>query len=49
MKKKATALRFIQQGVSKAIYPTIFGVKKAKDAWEILKISSLELQRLESN
>ena len=32
VKKNATALRFIQQGVSKANYPTIFGVKKAKDA-----------------
>ncbi|MCI51521.1 hypothetical protein A2U01_0072765 [Trifolium medium] len=32
VKKNATTLRFTQQGVSKAIYPRIFGVKKAKDA-----------------
>jgi len=37
VKKNATALRIIQQGVSKVIYPRIFGVKKAKDAWDILK------------
>ncbi|PNX79108.1 copia-type polyprotein, partial [Trifolium pratense] len=54
VKKNATALRFIQQGVSKAIYPRIFGVKKAKDAWEILKtefqgsskVISIKLQSL---
>lgn len=38
VKKNATALRVIQQGVSKTIYPRIFGLKKAKEAWETLKI-----------
>ncbi|MCI97459.1 hypothetical protein A2U01_0118760, partial [Trifolium medium] len=32
VKENATTLRFTQQGVSKVIYPRIFGVKKAKDA-----------------
>ncbi|CAI8608914.1 unnamed protein product [Vicia faba] len=35
--KNATTLRLVQQGMSKVIYPRIFSVKKAKDAWEILK------------
>jgi len=54
VKKNATSLRIIQQGVSKAIYPRIFGVKKAKDAWDILKtefqgsskVISIKLQSL---
>ncbi|XP_057418661.1 uncharacterized protein LOC130712864 [Lotus japonicus] len=29
--------KIIQQGVNKAIYPRIFGIKKAKEAWETLK------------
>ncbi|KAK2977743.1 hypothetical protein RJ640_010409 [Escallonia rubra] len=52
VKKKATALRFIQQGISQSIYPRIFGIKKAKEAWEILqkefqgseKVISIKLQ-----
>ena len=32
LKKNATALRIIHHGVSKSIYPRIFGVKKEKDA-----------------
>ncbi|XP_073107356.1 uncharacterized protein [Elaeis guineensis] len=32
MKKNATALRIIQQGMSKSIYPRIFGIKKAQEA-----------------
>ena len=37
LKKNATALRITHQGVSKSIYPRIFGEKKAKDAWETLQ------------
>jgi len=37
IQRNATAFRYIQQGVSKSIFPRIFGVKKAKNAWEILK------------
>ncbi|KAH9723491.1 hypothetical protein KPL70_007130 [Citrus sinensis] len=37
IQRNATTLRYIQQGVSKSIFPRIFGVKKAKNAWEILK------------
>ena len=37
LKKNATALRIIHQGVSKSIYPRIFGEKMAKDAWETLQ------------
>ena len=36
-KKDASALRYIEQGVSKTIYPRIFGADKAKKAWDILK------------
>uniref|UniRef100_A0A2N9EW08 CCHC-type domain-containing protein n=1 Tax=Fagus sylvatica TaxID=28930 RepID=A0A2N9EW08_FAGSY len=54
LKKNATALRIIHQGVSKSIYPRIFGEKKAKDAWETLqkefqgskKVISVKLQNL---
>ncbi|XP_022145144.1 uncharacterized protein LOC111014659 [Momordica charantia] len=53
-RRNALALRLIQQGVSKSIFPRIFGIKKAKDAWEILqkefqgsqKIVSIKLQSL---
>lgn len=53
-RKDAMALRYIQQGVGKSIFPRIFGVKKAKDAWEILmqefqgteKTIALKLQSL---
>lgn len=38
VKKNATTLRVIQQGVSKTIYPRICGLKKAKEAWKTLKI-----------
>ncbi|KAG6493460.1 hypothetical protein ZIOFF_048446 [Zingiber officinale] len=37
IKKNATALRIIQQGVSKSIYPRIFGMKSAQEAWDVLK------------
>ena len=37
LKKNATALSIIHQGVSKSIYPRIFGDIKAKHAWEILQ------------
>ena len=37
-KKDAIALRYIKQGVSKTIYPSISGKRKAKDAWEVLKM-----------
>lgn len=37
VKKDASALRFLQQGLIKSIYPRIHGLKKAKQAWEILK------------
>ena len=54
LKKNATALRIIHHGLSKSIYPRIFGVKKAKNAWEILqkefqgsnKVISVKLQNL---
>lgn len=36
-RRDANALRDIHQGVSKTIYPRIFGTTKAKDAWRILK------------
>lgn len=47
-------MRYIQQGVGKSIFPRIFGVKKAKDAWKILnqefqgseKTIALKLQSL---
>ena len=53
-KRDASTLRYIQQGVSKSIFPRIFGVKIAKSAWEILKVEfegsekaiSLKLQSL---
>lgn len=35
-KKNAMALRYIQQRVEKSIFPCIFYVKNAKDAWKIL-------------
>ena len=52
LKKNATVSRIIHHGVSKSIYPRIFGVKKAKDTWEILqkefqglnKVISIKLQ-----
>ena len=37
IKRDASALRYIQQGVSNTIFPRIFGAKKAKEAWDILK------------
>ena len=37
MKRNASALRFIQQGLSKSIYPRIHGIKRSKEAWNILK------------
>ncbi|KAI4365217.1 hypothetical protein MLD38_021223 [Melastoma candidum] len=35
--KNAMALRILQQSVSKTIYPRLFGFKKAKEAWSVLK------------
>ena len=35
--KDAKALMYIQQGVSKVIFPRIMGATTSKDAWEILK------------
>lgn len=35
--KDARALLFIQQGVSKTIFPRILAATKAKEAWDILK------------
>ena len=35
--KDAKALMYIQQGVSKVIFPRIMGATMSKDAWEILK------------
>jgi len=37
MQRNASALRIIQQRVSKLIYPKISFIKKAREAWEILK------------
>ncbi|KAL3613635.1 hypothetical protein CASFOL_041709 [Castilleja foliolosa] len=37
VRKDASALRYLQQGVSKTIFPRIFGAKKAREAWDILK------------
>ncbi|CAN0920234.1 Retrovirus-related Pol polyprotein from transposon TNT 1-94 [Linum grandiflorum] len=37
VKRNASALRIIQQAVSKTIFPRIFGIKTAKEAWEVLK------------
>ena len=53
-KKDAKALLFIQQGVSKAIFPRIMSAKTSKEAWEILrkqfqgydKVISVKLQSL---
>ena len=36
-KKDARALLFIQQGVSKAIFPRIMGAKTSKEAWDLLR------------
>ncbi|CAL1381769.1 unnamed protein product [Linum trigynum] len=36
-KQNASALRVIQQAVSKSIYPRIYGIKKAKEAWDVLR------------
>ncbi|CAN1247340.1 hypothetical protein LINGRAPRIM_LOCUS3449, partial [Linum grandiflorum] len=37
VKRNVSALRIIQQAVSKTIFPRIFGIKTAKEAWEVLK------------
>ena len=52
--RDARALLFIQQGVSKTIFPRISGATKSKEAWEILKkqfsgydkVISIKLQNL---
>ncbi|KAK2993907.1 hypothetical protein RJ640_012781 [Escallonia rubra] len=54
IKKDASALCYIQQRVNKSIFPRIFGIKKAKEAWEVLrqefqgagKVISIKLQTL---
>ncbi|CAI0393619.1 unnamed protein product [Linum tenue] len=37
VRRNANTLRIIQQAVSKAIYPQIFGIRNAKKAWEVLQ------------
>ena len=37
IKNNALALSYLHQGICKTIYPRIFGISKAKDAWETLK------------
>lgn len=37
VRKDARTLLFIQQGVSKSIFPRIVGSKKSKATWELLK------------
>jgi hypothetical protein len=37
VQRNAIALRIIQQRVSKSIYLRIFSIKKAREAWEILR------------
>ena len=37
VKRNALALRYLHQGMSRAIYPRIYGITKAKVAWETLK------------
>lgn len=52
MKNDAKALRYIHQGVRRTIYPRIYGISKAKEAWEVLqqefqgneKVISIKLQ-----
>ena len=54
IKTDARALLFIQQGISKTIFPKILGAKKSKDAWDIvkeefqgsIKVISIKLQSL---
>lgn len=53
-KKNALALSYLHQGVSKSIYPRLFGISSAKTAWERLqkefqgnnKVVSIKLQSL---
>ena len=50
-------MSYLHQGISKTIYPRIFGISKAKDAWETLKkefqgnskVVSIRLQSLWKN
>ena len=57
IKNNALALSYLHQGISKTIYPRIFGISKAKDAWETLKkefqgnskVVSIRLQSLWKN
>ena len=52
VKRYESALKFIQQELSKSIYPRIYGIKRAKKAWNILnkrfhsndKVASVKLQ-----
>ncbi|KAI4370426.1 hypothetical protein MLD38_018780 [Melastoma candidum] len=52
--KNAMALRILPQFVSKMIYPRLYGLKKAKEAWSVLKkefqglekVTSIKLQGL---
>ena len=53
-KKNAAALKYIQHGVSRSIFPRIYPISKAKKAWDVLrlefqgteKIKVLKLQTL---
>lgn len=49
VKKDATALRYIQLGLSKGIYPRTLGVKKAKEAWDILRNEYKGTEKVNSN
>ena len=57
IKNNALTLSHLHQGISKTIYPRIFGISKAKDAWETLKkefqgnskVVSIRLQSLWKN
>ncbi|KAI4380029.1 hypothetical protein MLD38_006263 [Melastoma candidum] len=37
MMKNVVALQILQQSISKTIYPRLYGLKKAKEAWSVLK------------
>ena len=48
-KKDARALLFIQQGVSKTIFPRIVNAVTSKEAWEILKTEFQGSERIINN
>ena len=57
IKNNALALSYLHKGIIKTIYPSIFRISKAKDAWETLKkefqgnskVVSISLQSLWKN